>query len=113
MKFVSKAIALSAFAALAACGGGGDDAAENIEASADNQADMLEMEAENLMDQADNATGAAEMTLENQADALENQADAVEDAGENRSEEHTSELQTLMRISNAVFCFTNNNEHNT
>src|SRR3546814_20679686 len=45
-----KAIALSAFAALTACGGGGDDAAENIEASADNQADMLEMEAENLME---------------------------------------------------------------
>src|SRR3546814_5474471 len=26
-----------------------------------------------------------------------------------RSEEHTSELQSLMRISNAVFCLTNNN----
>src|SRR3546814_17631853 len=81
MKFVSKAIALSAFAALAACGGGGDDAAENIEASADNQAAMLEMEAENLMAQADNATGAAEMTLDNQADAPENPADHPADTG--------------------------------
>src|SRR3546814_4454316 len=26
------------------------------------------------------------------------------DSGENRSEEHTSELQSLMRISSAVFC---------
>src|SRR3546814_7362290 len=29
---------------------------------------------------------------------------------EDRSEEHTSELQSLMRISYAVFCFKNNNE---
>src|SRR3546814_5045816 len=29
-----------------------------------------------------------------------------------RSEEHTSELQSLMRNSYAVFCFTNNNEIN-
>src|SRR3546814_6400443 len=28
-----------------------------------------------------------------------------------RSEEHTSELQSLMRISYAVFCLTNNNIH--
>src|SRR3546814_13282 len=28
-----------------------------------------------------------------------------------RSEEHTSELQSLMRISYAVFCLTNNNTH--
>src|SRR3546814_3185305 len=28
-----------------------------------------------------------------------------------RSEEHTSELQSLMRISYAVFCFKNNIEH--
>src|SRR3546814_7863953 len=36
---------------------------------------------------------------------------------ESRSEEHTSELQSLMRISYAVFCLkkkkTNNNNHNT
>src|SRR3546814_962901 len=28
----------------------------------------------------------------------------------NRSEEHTSELQSLMRISDAVFCMTHNNK---
>src|SRR3546814_3020498 len=30
-----------------------------------------------------------------------------------RSEEHTSELQSLMRISYAVFCLTKNKEHST
>src|SRR3546814_5062470 len=35
-------------------------------------------------------------------------APAVE-AGERRSEEHTSELQSLMRISYAVFCLKKNN----
>src|SRR3546814_6426374 len=30
-----------------------------------------------------------------------------------RSEEHTSELQSLMRISYAVFCLKNNTTHNT
>src|SRR3546814_6811519 len=33
-------------------------------------------------------------------------AEAVCDSGERRSEEHTSELQSLMRISYAVFCLT-------
>src|SRR3546814_10251915 len=30
-----------------------------------------------------------------------------------RSEEHTSELQSLMRISYAVFCLTTNNHHHS
>src|SRR3546814_2579571 len=32
---------------------------------------------------------------------------------ERRSEEHTSELQSLMRISYAVFCLKKKNKHNT
>src|SRR3546814_2393985 len=32
--------------------------------------------------------------------------------GSNRSEEHTSELQSLMRISYAVFCLKKKNKHN-
>src|SRR3546814_10399189 len=36
----------------------------------------------------------------------------VEPASIERSEEHTSELQSLMRISYAVFCLTNKNYHN-
>src|SRR3546814_9412180 len=37
---------------------------------------------------------------------------AVVANGEWRSEEHTSELQSLMRISYAVFCFKKNNTNN-
>src|SRR3546814_3873383 len=33
--------------------------------------------------------------------------------GVGRSEEHTSELQSLMRISYAVFCLKNKNKHNS
>src|SRR3546814_10814425 len=33
--------------------------------------------------------------------------------GGSRSEEHTSELQSLMRISSAVFCLKKNNNHKT
>src|SRR3546814_6580880 len=36
--------------------------------------------------------------------AKDSQAGAVRRAGPDRSEEHTSELQSLMRISYAVFC---------
>src|SRR3546814_6820178 len=34
------------------------------------------------------------------------------DAQRRRSEEHTSELQSLMRISYAAFCLKNKNQHN-
>src|SRR3546814_10092922 len=37
------------------------------------------------------------------------QVDLVEEGLEDRSEEHTSELQSLMRISYAVFCLKNIN----
>src|SRR3546814_6241138 len=44
-------------------------------------------------------------------------ADAIENAGqgfvETRSEEHTSELQSLMRISYAVFCLKKKIKENT
>src|SRR3546814_8246814 len=40
-------------------------------------------------------------------------ATAAEDILDRRSEEHTSELQSLMRTSYAVFCFKKNNTHNT
>src|SRR3546814_10724235 len=36
---------------------------------------------------------------------------AASDAARARSEEHTSELQSLMRISYAVFCLKKNNKH--
>src|SRR3546814_2664067 len=37
---------------------------------------------------------------------------AIIEAMANRSEEHTSELQSLMRISYAVFCLKNKKKHN-
>src|SRR3546814_10277798 len=37
----------------------------------------------------------------------------VEEAAAQRSEEHTSELQSLMRISYAVFCLYKNKNHQT
>src|SRR3546814_5827475 len=45
------------------------------------------------------------------ADAVENVVHIAKANGKavSRSEEHTSELQSLMRNSYAVFCFTNNN----
>src|SRR3546814_7436451 len=44
-----------------------------------------------------------------QAASLE--IDRVDSASPRRSEEHTSELQSLMRISYAVFCLNKNNDH--
>src|SRR3546814_3359636 len=53
--------------------------------------------------------GAAEL-----AHRLDDCLIVIVSAGEDRSEEHTSELQSLMRISYAVFCLKkkkNNNKH--
>jgi len=59
MKLIIKAAAFSALLALAACGDGGNEAAQNVEAASDNQAAALENQADALEDQADNATGNA------------------------------------------------------
>src|SRR3546814_4943122 len=78
-----------------------DTAAENIE----QQADVIEERAGTMTNEV------VENAMENQAEALENRAEGVREMGERqgnavdrRSEEHTSELQSLMRISYAVFC---------
>src|SRR3546814_7551966 len=55
--------------------------------------------------------GAAENLLVEAAHPVEVD-DAQHDMVE-RSEEHTSELQSLMRISYAVFCLKKKNKHNT
>lgn len=74
MKIIVQALGTAGLFALAACGGGADDqAAANIEATAENQADALEAQADNTANEA-------------QADALEAQADNVEDAGEAAAE---------------------------
>src|SRR3546814_5034947 len=51
------------------------------------------------------------LDVERQALGLLQQAPAVRQRGA-RSEEHTSELQSLMRISYAVFCLKKKNKHN-
>src|SRR3546814_1133648 len=56
------------------------------------------------------AEGAAEMRREV---APEITRRIVKAGDEIRSEEHTSELQSLMRISYAVFCLTQKTKHNT
>ena len=74
MKLVLKSALAASALALASCGGGADDqAAENIEAAAENQAENLEAMADNA------TTDAAE-------DSLENQAEAVEEAGEEKAD---------------------------
>ena len=74
MKFIVKAVAISAFATLSACGGGADDrAAANVEAAAENQSDALEAAADNA-------------ATDEQHDALEAQADNVKEAGEDKAE---------------------------
>src|SRR3546814_1658523 len=49
-----------------------------------------------------------------QRQIIQVEADSIEDAIEavQRSEEHTSELQSLMRISYAVFCLKKNKNNN-
>src|SRR3546814_2630185 len=52
----------------------------------------------------ENALGVAEEALENRVTILNRSKDFARAKAKNRSEEHTSELQSLMRISYAVFC---------
>src|SRR3546814_4815153 len=66
---------------------------------------------------ADGARDPERRVIDGDGDFLQPQFAAVS-ADENRSEEHTSELQSLMRISYAVFCLkkkitthNNNNQH--
>lgn len=74
MRILLKSALAAGTLALTACGGGADDqAAENVEAVAENQAENVEAMADNA------GTGAAE-------EALENQADAVEEAGEEKAD---------------------------
>ena len=80
------ACALIAFGLLAACGGEDGDVAENVQAQADEEAELIEARAENLLEQADNATAEAADAIENEAAELEAQADATSEAGENKAD---------------------------
>lgn len=78
MRILTRAAIVGASLALAACGGGDDQAAENVEEAAENQAENLEAMADNA------ANESAEAALENRADAVEEageeQADAIDDS---------------------------------
>src|SRR3546814_9117004 len=47
------------------------------------------------------------------SDAARDFAATIRNMSEGRSEEHTSELQSLMRISSAVFCLKKKTKHST
>src|SRR3546814_7672866 len=55
------------------------------------------------------ARGVEAQARVNQREANASAIDALDRANQERSEEHTSELQSLMRISYAVFCLKNKN----
>lgn len=74
MKLVSNGAIAGALLALAACGGADDQAAQNIQANAENIA-------ENFEAAADNATN------ESVAENLEAQADQAREAGEEKAEQ--------------------------
>ena len=75
MKLLAKAVAISAFAALAACGGQGDDT------MGDNVADAYENKADSMDAMADNAaTDATAESMGEQADALRDVGEAKEEA---------------------------------
>src|SRR3546814_5754786 len=55
---------------------------------------------------------AAEIRCNQQRDTAETIIETITQFGKGRSEEHTSELQSLMRISYAVFCLKKKKKHN-
>ena len=70
---------------LSACGHK-TDAAANVAAMADNQADAIDANASALRDVADNKGAAVEASMDNKADRLSNKADAIRSAGENKAD---------------------------
>src|SRR3546814_1932688 len=56
---------------------------------------------------------ATSTTAENQTLATPIYTHSIPNTKDNRSEEHTSELQSLMRTSYAVFCLTKTKNHHT
>src|SRR3546814_4511302 len=78
------------------------NAAVTIERAVSGESDSIER-AIDAATQKQEADGKSVSTSQNVADAYIESADAADEFTE-RSEEHTSELQSLMRISYAVFC---------
>src|SRR3546814_10615218 len=59
---------------------------------------------------ADPSIASGRLTANQRVD-LENKRGTLRNLASGRSEEHTSELQSLMRISYAVFCLKKKNQH--
>src|SRR3546814_1524817 len=86
---------------------GSDDGARHVaEAAQDDAGDRLDdrLEADRRVGRVDRYEQAAGKPRQGGADAEADGVDALDVDAQGRSEEHTSELQSLMRISYAVFC---------
>ena len=70
---------------LGACGHK-TDAAENVQAAADNTADAIDANADAMRDEGGNIADNVQATMDNKADAMNNKADAVRAAGENKAD---------------------------
>src|SRR3546814_1574654 len=76
----------------------------NLERQADINATRLDEQARSIRDAADKRADALDAQSRSIRNAADKQADALYEQARARSEEHTSELQSLMRISYAVIC---------
>jgi len=83
-KFLAAAAALTLLP-LGACGHK-TDAADNVQAAADNTADAMDANASAIRDEGSNIAADDKAVADNAADALNNKADAVREAGENKAD---------------------------
>src|SRR3546814_8140113 len=104
-KFIIVSMAAAAFSLAACSDKTQQETSEAGAAVADDVAATGDAMAEGAADAAD-ATAAA---ADDAGNAVEGAVNAAGDAAAARSEEHTSELQSLMRISYAVFCLKKKN----
>jgi hypothetical protein len=88
MRMTKKLLAAAAALALLPLGACGHktDAADNVQAAADNSADVIDANAAALRDEGGNIADDVQATIDNKADALNNKADAVRAAGENKAD---------------------------
>src|SRR3546814_8783345 len=66
-----------------------------------------------LLEQLGNGSKGINWSMDEEVELLRQLNRTVLDDGVSRSEEHTSELQSLMRISYAVFCLKKTTNHNS
>jgi len=88
MRMTKKLLAAAAALTLLPLGACGHktDAADNVQAAADNTADAMDANASAIRDEGSNIASDDKAAADNAADALNNKADAVRDAGENKAD---------------------------